>query len=162
MISFATRYRMSSSAKLWNTLPARGSGLPRCGPCRSLGGGRRLWKAGVDPEESGWMGARGQCGGAGVQVVLGVQVLLGVQVVQGVQGLGKLPLWEGSERSDCHSGSSAWTSGRSCKTAPVKATWDDFSRDMSLFCKSISPPDGRLGKEFCPSEKKYWYKGTTG
>ena len=125
---------MSSSAKLSNTVPARGSGLPRCGSCGSLGGGRRLRSAGVDPEESGWMGARGQCGGAGVQVVLGVQVvhgvqvllgvqvLHGVQVVHGVQGLGKLPLWEGSERSDCHSGSSAWTSGRSCKTAPVKAT----------------------------------------
>ena len=87
-----------------------------------------MGSAGVDPEESGWMGARGQCGGAGgqvvhvVQVVHGVQVLLGVQVVHGVLGLGKLPLWEGSERSDRHSGSSAWTSGRSCKTAPVKAT----------------------------------------
>ena len=107
---------MSSSAKLSKTVPARGRSLPRRGPCGSLGGSRRLWSAGVDPEESGWMGASGQCGGAGVQVVLGVQV------VHGVQGLGKLPLWESSERSDCHSGSSAWTSSRSDKTAPVKAT----------------------------------------
>ena len=87
-----------------------------------------MGSAGVDPEESGWMGARGQCGGAGVQVVHGVQVVLavqavlGVQVVHVVQGLGKLPLWEGSERSDCHSGSRSWTSGRSGKTALVKAT----------------------------------------
>merc|ERR1719278_947348 len=62
--------------------------------------------------------------GAGLRVTTTcVGAALGLRVVVACLGVGLagllwaagVDLWEGSERGDCHSGSSAWTSGGSCK-----------------------------------------------